>query len=324
MNYQEKYLKYKKKYLELKKKMVGGAIIGNKVEDKLRRLVLIRTRINHNIKPYVEANLQNIYNAIYIYGQYPPIAEFPIKPEDPLQFNMDLDWRTKLETYIMQNYIRFFEANIDGRDFREQLKGNGLLLMRRLTKDIFKTQQIILVDYENYFIRYNTQYGGTEDDALINLINKLGKSDNHINIICKRELTLTRFNLMINELKHNNYSISCIFTETVNGFDTQVYPKSTRSFDDCTFILIFKYLLPMFPNTIYFSDDKRLFTDFNTERRLLLPYNITIISTLNPYIINKAIINPIEDEFYNTDLTQAQLHDYNDPVRGFLNDGLIY
>jgi len=304
--------------------MVGGAILIKNKETQLRIQLLIRGRIKNYIKPYVEANQNNIYNAIFIYGQYPPIAEFPIITERPLQFKMDLNWFKKLEDYIMQNYVRFFEANESGRDFREQLEGNRLLLMRKLTKDTFKTQQIIVVDYENYFIRYNTQYRGTENDALINLISKLGKSDNHINIICKREETLNAFMFMKDELKQNNYSISCIFTETVYGFDTHIYPKSTRSFDDCTFVLIFKYLWPLFPNTIYFSDDKRLFNDFNTERTLLLPYNITIISSEYNNIINKAIINPIEDEFYNTDLTPAQLHDYNDPVRGFLNDGLIY
>jgi hypothetical protein len=307
--------------------MVGGAILTNNPETLLRIKLLIRGRIKNNINPYVEANQLNIRNAIY-YGQLPPIAEFPIFTTDPLQNNMDKNWRKTLETNILENYKKFFNYNPDGRDFREQLLlvENRQLLMRMsgLILATFPTQEIILVDYENYFIRYINEYGGTEDTALINLINKLGKLDNHINIICKRELTLTRFNLMINELKHNNYSISCIFAESYNAHETLIYPKSTRSFDDCTFILIFKYLLPMFPNTIYFSDDKRLFTDFNTERRLLLPYNITIISTLNPYIINKAIINPIEDEFYNTDLTQAQLHDYNHPDRGFLNDRLIY
>ena len=88
-------------------------------------------------------------------------------------------------------------------------------------------------------------------------------------------------------------------------------------------MLIFKYLFPIFPNTIYFSDDKKLFNDFNSERTLLLPYNITIKASLDDNIIDKAIINPIEDDFYNTDLTPTELADYNDPIRGFLNDKLI-
>ena len=327
MNYQEKYLKYKKKYLELKKKMVGGAIIDNTDLDKLRRNLLINTRINRIIKPMVEANQNAIRDALFTW-QIPPIAEFPIKQQFPLEFYMDQDWKKKLLNYILENYKIFFMANPDGRDFREQLNliENRQLLMRMpgLIPATFSNQQIIVVDYENYFIRYKkTHWWASELNALTNLIKRLGKSDNHINIICKREETINEFNKMKEELKQKNYSVSCIFTESFNGQEINIYPKSTRSFDDCTFVLIFKYLRPMFRNTIYFSDDKKLFNDFNSERTLLLPYNITIISSLNSYIINKAIINPIEDLFYNTDLTPTQLADYNDPIRGFLNDGLI-
>ena len=324
MNYQEKYLKYKKKYLKLKKKMVGGTIINKD------NLPLIFKRVQERIDKINEHVLQNnllIKKAIHT-GQDPPIAEFDIIPH--LKFDMNKNWANILYIYIKNNYIKFFTKNLEGKDFREHfnLQKNRLLLLMRtsgITSAKFLNQQIIVFDYENYFIRYKASLLQRVSDlgALENLIIKLGKLDNHINIICKREATMNAFDNMKEKLKQKNYSVSCIFTETFNGFEKKIYPKSTRSFDDCTFVLIFKYLFPIFPNTIYFSDDKKLFNDFNSERKLLLPYNITIKASLDDNIIDKAIINPIEDDFYNTDLTPTQLADYNDPIRGFSNIGLI-
>ena len=49
----------------------------------------------------------------------------------------------------------------------------------------------------------------------------------------------------------------------------------------------------------------RIFDDFNNERNLLLPYNISIHRSLDIVRIpdiNYAIINPIDDPFYTRDL----------------------
>ena len=304
MNFKHKYLKYKKKYLKLKK-MIGGVIKEIPIDS-------IRDRISQHSEIFMR---DKIRIGVKLSSIETPIQELETK---------DPDWGKKLEDYIITNYENFLVANPDRKDFRDKIP-NAISMFPFLIrlpskensaeqKNAVKKQQIAIVDYENYYFKYIFEHRINYEYIILESLikNLLNKKFDHINIICKRKETLDNFNTIRKSLQNYDISVSLIFTETSNGSNTSVYPKSTRAIDDCTLILVAMYLKELnFEKVWIFSDDKTLFQDFNKERLLLLPYNITIKCSLNNFEINQVIINPIEDIFFSKDLLTEDIEFLN-------------
>jgi hypothetical protein len=112
----------------------------------------------------------------------------------------------------------------------------------------------------------------------------------------------------------------------INSFDvdmklTNDIPKTLRSYDDCTLIHLIRYLNDNgYTNYRFISRDGRLFTDFDNERNILLPYLLktsTLRAVVNPLVAGdfnlelvesaSSVIDTITDPHYTTALTAANI-----------------